>query len=92
MGSNFANAFFSTKNKNELKTWRKLVSRVFIDSSRKKETSQVRKYTKICSNHFGYGRPEEVAPNPFLFLKGYDKVLKGMLRFQEKIHQLERKY
>ena len=64
--------FFSTKNENEVKTWRKLVNRVFVDSSRKKETFQVRKYTKICSNHFGYGRPEEAAPNPFLFLKVYD--------------------
>ena len=30
------------------------------------------KYTKICSNHFEYGRPVETAPNPTLFLKGYD--------------------
>ena len=64
--------FFSTKNENEVKTWRKLVNRVFVDSSRKKETFQVRKYTKIYSNHFRYGRSEEAAPNPFLFLKGYD--------------------
>ena len=32
----------------------------------------MRKCTKICSNHFEYGRPVEAAPNPKLFLKGYD--------------------
>ena len=64
--------FFSTKNGNELKTWTKLVNRVFVDSSRKKKTFQVSKYTKICSNHFEYGRPVEATPNPTLFLKGYD--------------------
>ena len=30
------------------------------------------KYTKICSNHFEYGRPVEAASNSTLFLKGYD--------------------
>ena len=30
------------------------------------------KYTKICSNHFQYGRPVEAAPNSTLFLKSYD--------------------
>ena len=64
--------FFSTKNGNELKTWTKLVNRVFVDSSRKKKTFQVSKYTKICSNHFEYGRPVAATPNPTLFLKGYD--------------------
>ena len=32
----------------------------------------MRKCTKICSNHFEYGRPVEAAPNPNLFLRGYD--------------------
>ena len=30
------------------------------------------KYTKICSNHYEYSRAVEAAPNPTLFLKGYD--------------------
>ena len=30
------------------------------------------KYTKICSDHFEYGRPVEPAPNPTLFLKACD--------------------
>ena len=40
--------FFSPKNENEVKTWTKLVNRVFVDSTPKKKTFQVRKYTKIC--------------------------------------------
>ena len=64
--------FFSPKNENEVKTWIKLVNRVSMESSGKKKTFQVNKYTKICSNHFEYGRPIEAAPNPTLFLKSYD--------------------
>ena len=29
------------------------------------------KSTKICSNHFEYGRPTVLLPHPKLFLKGY---------------------
>ena len=68
--------FFSPNNETEVKTWTKLVNRVFVDSSGKKETFQMGKYTKICSSHFEYGRPVEAAPNPTLFLKGYDKDAK----------------
>ena len=64
--------FFSPKNENEVKTWAKLINRVFVDSSGKKKTIQVSNCAKICSNHFEYGRPVEAAPNPTLFLKGYD--------------------
>ena len=64
--------FFSPKTENEVKTWTKLVNRVFVDSFGKKKTFQVSKYTKICSNNFEYGRPVGVASNPILFLKGYD--------------------
>ena len=56
--------FFSPRNENEVKTWTKLVNRVFVDSFGKK-TLQVRKYTKICLNHFEYDRPVEAAPNSF---------------------------
>ena len=58
--------FFSPKNENEVKTWTKLVNRVFVDSSERKETLQLSKYT------IEYGRPVEAAPHPILFLKGYD--------------------
>ena len=61
--------FFSRKNENEVKIWTKLVNIIFVDSSGKKKTFQVRKYNKILSNHFEY---VEVTPNPILFLKGYD--------------------
>ena len=50
MGSIFANTFLSPKNENEVKTWKKLVNRVFVDSSGKKKTFQVSKYTNSCSN------------------------------------------
>ena len=53
-----------------MKTRTKLVNRVFVDSSGKK--NKVSKYTKICSNHFEYGRPIEATPNPTLFRKGYN--------------------
>ena len=44
--------FSFPKNENEVKTWTKLLNRVFVDLSGKKKTFQVSKYTKICSNHF----------------------------------------
>ena len=69
--------FFSPKNENEIKTWTKLVNTGFVDSSGKKKTFHMSKYTKIRSNHFEYGRPVEAAPNPTLFLlKGYDNDAK----------------
>ena len=73
--------FFSPKNENVVKTRAKLVNRVFVDSSGKKKTFQVSKYTKICSNHFEYGRPVEPAPDPTIFLKGYgDDAKVGLKR------------
>ena len=35
------------------------------------------KHTKICSNHFEYGRPVEAAPNPTRLLKSYDDNAKA---------------
>ena len=89
MGSIFANALFLSK---EWK-WNKNLDKasVFVDSSGKIKTFQVSKYTKVCSNNFEYG---EAAPNPTLFLKGYDddaNVGVKKLQLQEKSHQLERK-
>ena len=40
----------------------------------------MREYTKISLNHFEYGRPVEAAPNPTLFLKGYDDAKVGVKR------------
>ena len=68
--------FFSPKNENEVKTWTKLVNRVFVDSPGKKKTLQVSKYTKICSNHFEYDTSRFMTMMPWL-------VLKGKLQFQE---------
>ena len=68
--------FFSPKNEYEVKSWTKLVNRVFVDSSGRKETFQLSKYTKLCSNHFKYGRLVEAAPYPTLFLKGYEDDVK----------------
>ena len=34
------------------------------------------KYTQIYSNHFEYGRLVEGAPNPSLFLEGYNDDVK----------------
>ena len=62
---------FSPKNENEVKTWTKFVNIVFADSSGKKKTFQVSKYTQICSNHFEYDRLIEAAPKPTFFLRGY---------------------
>lgn len=56
-------------------------NRVFVDSSGRKKTFQMSKYTKICWSHFEYGRPVETAPYPTLFLKGYgDNVKVGIER------------
>ena len=88
--------FFSPKNENEVKTWTKLINRVFVDSSGKKKTFRVSKYTKICSNHFEYGRLVEAAPNATLFLWVMIMiprlVLKGKRQLQEKSHEPERNY
>ena len=68
--------FFSPKNENQVKTWTKLVNGVFADWSGKKKTFQV---SKICSNHFEYGRAVEAAPNHTFFLKGYhDDAMGGV--------------
>ena len=89
--------FFSPKNENEVKTWTKLVNRVFVESSAKKKTLRVSKHTKICSNHFEYGRPVEAAlqtlPISSRVITIMPRlVLKENLQLQEKSHQLQRKY
>ena len=74
MGLIFETRFFSPKIQNEVKTLTRLKNRASLDhlAKKKKKTFQLRKCTKICSNHFEYGRPVEAAPNSNLFLKGYD--------------------
>ena len=66
MGSIFPNAFF-------LKTWTKLVNIVFVDSSEKKENIPIQQiHQDLFKPFLKYGRTVEAAPNPTLFLKGYD--------------------
>ena len=76
MGLIFETRFFSPKIQNEVKTLTKLINRASLDHLAKKnktnKTFQMRKCTKICSNHFEYSRPVEAVPNLNLFLKGYD--------------------
>ena len=40
------------------------------------------KHTKICSNHFEYGRSVKSSPIPTLFLKGYDDDAKVDLKME----------
>ncbi|XP_065055398.1 uncharacterized protein LOC135683924 [Rhopilema esculentum] len=53
--------FWSCKEK-FFRTWSKLINRDL----------KVGKSTKVCSNHFQYGKPTDSCPHPTLFLKGYD--------------------
>ena len=69
LGQSLQMRFFSPKNENKVKTWAKLANRLFVDSTGKKKTFQVSKYTKFCTNQFEYGMQIEAAPNPTLFLK-----------------------
>ena len=64
--------FWSCKEK-FFRTWSKLINREVIDkTSGKKTLLKVGKSTKVCSNHFQYGKPTDSCPHPTLFLKGYD--------------------
>ena len=63
--------FFTCPEKH-FSTWSKLINREIADPvTKKKKLFQVTKSTKICSNHFEYGRPTGLSPHPKLFLKGY---------------------
>ena len=54
-------------------TWSKLINREVINkTSGKKSLFRVGKSTKVCSNHFQYGKPTDSYPHPTLFLKGYN--------------------
>ena len=68
--------FFSAKNENEMKIWSQKIYREVIDKDGKKRDSTVTKYTKVCSNHFEYGRPTQVSPHPTLYMRGYDEQIK----------------
>ena len=56
--------FWSCKDPRQFSTWTKLLSR---------KRFKVNKNTKVCSNHFQFGKPVDSHPHPTLFLKGYDR-------------------
>nr|XP_047127822.1 uncharacterized protein LOC124808658 [Hydra vulgaris] len=40
--------------------------------TKKRKLYAVNKNTKVCANHFEYGKPTELSPHPKLYLKGYE--------------------
>ena len=56
--------FWSCKDPRQFSTWTRLLSR---------KRFEVNKNTKVCSNHFQFGKPVDSHPHPTLFLKGYDR-------------------
>ena len=56
--------FWSCKDPRQFSTWTRLLSR---------KRFKVNKNTKVCSNHFQFGKPVDSHPHPTLFLKGYDR-------------------
>ena len=56
--------FWSCKDPGQFSTWTRLLSR---------KRFKVNKNTKVCSNHFQFGKAVDSHPHPTLFLKGYDR-------------------
>ena len=56
--------FWKCRNANHYKTWTKLLSW---------QNYTVNANTRICSNHFKFGRPTDVDPHPTLYLRGYSE-------------------
>ncbi|XP_068707676.1 uncharacterized protein [Montipora foliosa] len=56
--------FWSCKDPKRFTVWTKQLGRKYF---------KVSKDTKVCSNHFEFGKPTDSHPDPSLFLKGYDK-------------------
>ena len=54
--------FWKCRDKNQYKIWTTLLN---------KNDYSVNGNTRVCSNHFKYGRPTDVEPNPTLYLTGY---------------------
>ena len=65
--------FWSCKDPRQFSTWTSLLSTWTRLLSRKR--FKVNKNTKVCSNHFQFGKPVDSHPHPTytLFLKGYDR-------------------
>ncbi|XP_065650699.1 uncharacterized protein LOC124808658 isoform X2 [Hydra vulgaris] len=54
-------------------TWSKIINREIVDPlTKKRKLCAVNKNTKVCANHFEYGKPTELCPHPRLYLKGYE--------------------
>ena len=56
--------FWSCKDPRQFSMWTRLLSR---------KRFKVNKNTKVCSNHFQFGKPVDSHPHPTLFLKGYNR-------------------
>ena len=56
--------FWSCKDPKRFTVWTKRLRRKYF---------KVSKDTKVCSNHFEFGKPTDSHLDPSLFLKGYDK-------------------
>ena len=56
--------FWSCKDPRQFSTWTRLLSR---------KRFKVNKNTKVCSNHFQFGKPVDSHPHPTLFLREYDR-------------------
>ena len=56
--------FWSCKDPRQFSTWTKLLSR---------KRFEVNKNTKVCSNHFQFGKPVDSHLHPTLFLREYDR-------------------
>ncbi|XP_065639589.1 uncharacterized protein LOC136072328 [Hydra vulgaris] len=64
--------FFTCKEK-YFSTWSKIINREIVDLlTKKRKLYAVNKNTKVCANHFEYGKPTELSPHPKLYLKGYE--------------------
>ncbi|XP_065683771.1 uncharacterized protein LOC136096454 [Hydra vulgaris] len=64
--------FFTCKEK-YFSTWSKIINREIVDPlTKKRKLYAVNKNTKVCANHFEYGKPTELSPHPKLYLKGYE--------------------
>ncbi|CAG2241542.1 uncharacterized protein [Mytilus edulis] len=63
LGSNASIKLHKCPKEEWYKKWSKLLNR---------DNYEVNKNTRVCSNHFEYGQPRELAPHPKLHMKGYE--------------------
>ncbi|XP_065684684.1 uncharacterized protein LOC136096934 [Hydra vulgaris] len=68
----FSELKFFTCKESYFLTWSKIINREIVDPlTKKRKLYAVNKNTKVCANHFEYGKPTELSPHPKLYLKGY---------------------